>query len=80
MGSGGVEQIMRKIEENSPNENITAFLKDLIWDESENQPERRWKDDYKKKVKSICMKGLVLVRIKKVILKLSAIQELRNIV
>ncbi len=51
MGSGGVEQIMRKIEENSPNENITAFLKDLIWDESENQPERRWKDDYKKKVK-----------------------------
>lgn len=51
MGSGGVEQIMRKIEENSPNENIAAFLKDLIWDESENQPERWWKDDYKKKVK-----------------------------
>lgn len=49
--SGGIEQILRKIRENSNDESVARFLEELILEESSSQL-WQWRDTYKKLIES----------------------------
>lgn len=55
MSVGGIERILRKIRENSTDENIRDFLEGLVWEEFES-PTGWYKDYYKKKIEKYVKK------------------------
>lgn len=54
--SGGIEQILKKIEENSTDKSIADFLIELVKDEFGNRSGLSWKNNYKTKIEKYSKK------------------------